>query len=132
MPRVVLSVLLVAAGGAAGALTRWGIAEACARLLGKAMPWGTLAANLLGCLLIGLLWAVAVEQRLSVQTQRLIFVGFLGALTTFSTFALESGRLLTARQFAPALANVLGSCVAGIALVYVGLALGHKLMPAGN
>jgi CrcB protein len=86
--------LAVACGGAAGALARWLLASGVNHWAGRAFPWGTLVVNMLGSFAIGgvALWAV---QRFDLgPALRLgMLVGFLGALTTFSTFALETVQL---------------------------------------
>ena len=106
--------------GAAGTITR-----ACG-----AAPHsdGTAAVNILGCLLFGLLWAF-VENRLSItpQMRMIIFVGFFGAFTTFSSFVFETGQLLDESQWLWAAGNVLFQNVIGIACILTGLAVGKLI-----
>ncbi len=124
--------LLVASGGAAGALLRWFVAGGVEWLVGRVetgifhskFPWGILAANLIGCLLIGLLYGFAeTREWLTDATRWLLLVGFLGSFTTFSTFGWNSFDLLRHGHFAVALANVLVSVVVGLLLVWAGYAL---------
>jgi CrcB protein len=94
-----VALLLVATGGAAGAVGRWLLALALESLLGRTFPWGVLGANLLGCFAYGLLWVLVVERvtDLTPAAKLLVLTGFLGAFTTFSTYAFETLDML-ARQ----------------------------------
>lgn len=78
---------LVVVAGAAGSAARYGIGLAVGP---RAFPYATLGINVAGSFLIGLLLAVAAEGRLSPQTSTALAVGFLGAFTTYSTFAYEA------------------------------------------
>ena len=83
--------LLVLVGGSLGAASRYGLGLLTARLWGTGFPWGTLVANLSGCFIIGLLFALADRTRLlSPDVRLLLITGYLGALTTFSSFSLET------------------------------------------
>ncbi|NNF58338.1 MAG: fluoride efflux transporter CrcB [Rhodothermaceae bacterium] len=113
-------VLLVALGGAFGAVARYGVAFAAVRLGADAFPWGTWAANLLGCFLIGLVLPFVLAPQH--ETARLLAVtGFLGAFTTFSTFSLDTFSLGMAGRPGLALLNALGSVAAGLVLVWLGV-----------
>ncbi len=116
--------MLIAAGGALGALARYGVGLQARRLWGDAFPWGTLAVNLLGCLALGALLEVARTgapgAHVSRGVQVFLAVGFLGAFTTFSTFGVESVGLFMAGRPGPALTYVLASVGLGLA----GCALG--------
>jgi len=115
--------LVVAAGGALGAMARYGTVVAVGRLTGiGGFPWGTVAVNLAGSLVLGLLiGALAHGLHLSQEARGLIVVGFLGAFTTFSTFSLDAVTLIERGQWWPAFAYAAGSAVAGIGLFFVGL-----------
>ena len=114
--------LLVAAGGALGAAARYGTVVAVGRLAGFGFPWGTMAVNLAGSLVLGLLiGALAHGLHLSQEARGLIVVGFLGAFTTFSTFSLDTVTLLERGHWWPAFGYVAGSVVAGIAFFFAGL-----------
>ena len=117
--------LLVMLGGGLGAVSRYGIGLLSARIWGASFPWGTLAVNLMGCFLIGLIFAAADRVRLLTPDLRLfLMTGYLGALTTFSTFALETanaGRLGLTLQ---PLANILANNIGGLVLVLLGMRLG--------
>jgi fluoride exporter len=123
------SLLFVAIGGAIGALTRYGVVTTAARWWGTAFPWGTFTVNLLGCLLVGLA-AAALEATEAVKTYEPavrygFIVGFLGALTTFSAFGLDTLKLHSDRQFLFAALNVVANVSGGLALTWLGLRLGR-------
>jgi fluoride exporter len=123
MPQLMLSsVLSIAAGASLGALLRWFLAGRFNPLF-PAVPLGTLAANLVGGYLVGVAVAVFAEApQLSPQARLFVITGFLGGLTTFSTFSaevvtqLQQGR--TAWALAMAFAHMLGS----FALTALGIA----------
>lgn len=116
--------IAIAAGGACGALSRYGLSLGLHRLLGTGFPWGTLAANLLGCLMLGAVWGWSLHsQTLTLLQQRAVSVGFLGALTTFSTFGLETVLLLEQRRPLAAAGNVGLNLALGLLAVWAGLAL---------
>lgn len=119
---------LVAAAGAAGSLARYTLTGIAQRILPSGFPWGTFVVNALGCLLFGLVWALAEERVIiSGATRMILLVGFMGAFTTFSTFAFETGQLLDDSQWLLAAGNLLLHNVVGVALVLVGIALGKML-----
>ena len=116
------AVLLVALGGAVGAVLRYGIV----RLLPAHFPWGVLLANVLGSLLFGVVLAGASD-----GMRLLAMVGFCGALTTFSTFALDTLILGREGRSGAATANVVLSMAACIAAVAAGLAIGQAIGLSG-
>jgi CrcB protein len=120
--------ILIAAGGAAGALARFGLSKAVYGLFGTAFPWGTLAVNTLGSLLIGFL-SVLFADRLSIppELKAGLLAGVLGALTTFSTFSLETFGLLEQGELGRALANVLANVVLCLLLTWLGVTLARQL-----
>jgi CrcB protein len=123
-----LSVLSIFVGAGLGALSRWGLGERLNPLL-PSLPLGTLAANLLGGLLVGL--AVAWFGRhpgLPPEARLLIITGFLGGLTTFSTFSAEVVTLLARGEYGWGLAAVFAHLVGSLALTAVGLAAAHLIL----
>jgi CrcB protein len=115
------------AGGSLGALSRYGVALLAVKLLGSRFPWGTIIVNLAGCFLIGLAFALA-ERGVNVMnpSARLFFVtGYLGALTTFSTFGLETVNAMRAGAHLVTAANFLSNNLIGAALVFLGMWVGR-------
>lgn len=119
--------LLVAFGGAAGALLRWAVAGGIDWLFkGVRFPWGILAANLLGCLAIGLIYGLAESRDwLTDATRWLLLVGFLGSFTTFSTFGWQTFQLLRDGHPGLAFANILASVALGLLCVWGGYLVGR-------
>jgi CrcB protein len=123
----IMKILLVMAGGSIGALARYAVSLWAAKLFGTRFPWGTLTVNLSGCFLIGLAFAWG-ERGLGVMNPsiRLFFItGFLGALTTFSTFGLETVNSMRAGTHLVTVANFLSNNVMGAALVFLGMLVGR-------
>ena len=126
-------VLLVAVGGSLGAVSRYGVGLAAAKLLGKGFPWGTLAVNVAGCFLMGLVMEVildleahsevtpAIKLQVALWKQGLA-IGFLGGLTTFSSFGADTLREFQAGQPLLALANIAASVLLSLAAVWAGMA----------
>jgi CrcB protein len=113
--------VFVAVGGALGALSRYGIGFGMNRWLGPDWPWGTLVANVLGCLVAGFFLEMTLTTELvSKEVKVGIAVGFLGALTTFSTFGHETFRLALDGSWGPAAANVGANLVVGMIAVVAG------------
>lgn len=122
--------LVIALGGAVGALARYALGLLAMGRVSERFPWGTLAVNLLGCFAIGLaMWAFAQRGAESDDRVRLLIAtGFLGSFTTFSAFGYETLTLLRAGQGGLALANVLANVVLGIVLVAIGWLVGRWLL----
>jgi CrcB protein len=119
-----IKIVLVMIGGSLGAVSRYGISMLSARLLGAGFPWGTLIVNLCGCFLIGMSFALADRSPVMNPSVRLFFVtGFLGALTTFSTFGYETFSALEGGTPWLAIGNVLVNNAAGLVLVFLGFRL---------
>lgn len=114
----------VALGGAIGAVLRVFISQTATTILGAGFPYGTLIVNILGSLLMGILFALLDENVIASQPWRqLIGLGFLGALTTFSTFSLDSLLLLQNGQWLKAGLNVSLNVFVCIFVVYLGMRL---------
>ena len=129
---MVQKLLLIGAGGAAGALLRYAVSGVVYRLLGASFPWGTLIVNVSGCFVIGLLWAVAERAPFPPGLHVLLFTGVLGAFTTFSTYGLETFNLLRDGEIALGLANFLASNLIGLGAVILGFILAKALLGAGG
>lgn len=115
--------LAVGALGGLGATARFLLDGAVSRRAGRAFPYGTLAVNLLGAFVLGVVVGAAVHG----DAYRLAAVGFLGAFTTFSTWALESHRLGEDGRLGLGAANFVVSLVLGVALAWAGRELGLLL-----
>lgn len=124
-----MKLLLIAFGGAAGSLMRYGWSIALAPITGRAdFPVGTLVINLIGCLLIGFTNGVLLTRLpvLQAEYRALLIVGFLGGFTTFSAYGWETAELFRAGHLLRAGAYLLLSNAVGVALVFAGYALGTK------
>lgn len=121
------TMLLIAAGGAIGAILRFLMSEMTVKIIGLAFPWGTIAVNLIGCFLIGLMWGFFNVYDLGHNTRLFIFVGVLGAFTTFSTFALENFNLFKDGNISMLAFNVTISNLFGVLLVFAGFYLSKTL-----
>ena len=123
-----MPLVLIALGGAAGATTRYLLDTWIAERAGGAFPWGTLVINVSGSLVLGLLFALAIERGvLPASIRGPILIGFIGAYTTFSTLMLESWRLIEGGAVGLGLANLIGSSVIGMVAVVGGLMIGRAL-----
>jgi CrcB protein len=122
-----MKILLVMAGGSLGALSRYGVALLAANLFGARFPWGTLIVNLTGCFLIGFAYSLGERTSLVSPSVRLFFMtGYLGALTTFSSYALETVNVAGAGSLI-ATTNFLFNNLFGIALVFLGMWVGRLI-----
>jgi CrcB protein len=116
----VFKLLALMLGGAIGTLARYGYGNAVQSVVGQTFPYGTMAINLTGSLIAGLLWGFFENSVASPALRLFLFVGILGGFTTFSTFALENFHLVRAGDYKWALANILASNLGGILLVFAG------------
>jgi len=118
----------VAIGGAGGAVMRWLMASGIQKMAGGAFPWGTFAVNAIGSFLLGFLFVYLIERSTASELVRLaLTVGFLGAFTTFSTYSLESIRLLQEGALALAFGNVMGQVVVCLTLTWLGIQLARAI-----
>ena len=120
--------LAIAAGGAGGALLRYWTSVAVHSRLGMAFPYGTLAVNILGSLLMGFLYIWLVERMAAGPALRaFLLIGVLGAFTTFSTFSMETVNLMEAGHVGRALANVLVSVIVCVTAAAFGVLAARQL-----
>lgn len=120
--------ILIAIAGAIGAVSRYSISGAAHRALGTNFPYGTLAANIIGCLLLGFIMKTTTSTTLIPASWRLpITVGFLGALTTFSTFSYETVKLLETSSYLPAVLNILANLIIGLLATVAGVIISKTI-----
>jgi fluoride exporter len=128
---MLLAATAVGLGAALGALVRWGLGSGLNHLF-PALPAGTLVANLVGGYLVGLAVALFTQMpQLAPEWRLFVITGFLGGLTTFSTFSAEVVNALHAGRLGWAAATVGVHVVGSLALTMLGLATPALLRPAG-
>lgn len=128
---MVRELTLLALAGALGTLSRHGVNVWAARALGERLPYGTLAVNLAGCLLLGfaMQW-FAMNDGVSRPVRLMLTVGFLGSFTTFSTFGYETFRYLQEGAVADAALNMSLNLALGLLAVWGGIAAARGLLPS--
>ena len=123
-----MQLLAIAAGGAVGAVLRYGMSLGVYSLLGRGFPYGTLSVNVLGSLIMGFLYVMLVERMaLAAEWRAALLIGLLGAFTTFSTFSLETLQLIEGGELFKALMNVVLSVVLCLAAAWLGLIFARQL-----
>ena len=114
--------------GALGCLCRYLLSGAVYRIFGTGFPYGTLAVNLVGAFLIGVVRGFSIRSALIPPALRIaITIGFLGGLTTFSTFSFETFKLIEEGALLVSFLNVLVSVVACLACTWLGIAVARAL-----
>ena len=124
------NILVVGLGGFFGAIARFLISGWVQNLFSKSVfPFGTLSVNMLGCLVIGLLFGLSqyLGDVLTPRGKLLLITGFLGALTTFSTFGHETFELIQDNEILLAFANVGIQIVFGLFAVWIGYYLSYLI-----
>ena len=122
------TIVAIGIAGALGALARYGLDGVVSRRLPTSFPWGTFVVNISGALVLGFLITLMTEQlTTSPWLRSALTIGFLGAYTTFSTFAFETMRLAEDGAVLLAAVNVLASVGAGLLAVYAGTWAGRAL-----
>ncbi|RPJ82773.1 MAG: fluoride efflux transporter CrcB [Deltaproteobacteria bacterium] len=121
--------IMIIIGAGLGALLRYAIAVIAGKYFGALFPVGTLLVNFIGCFLIGVSITMADRTQLLSPTVRLFFLtGFLGSLTTFSTYALETFQAARNGSGLVASLNVAANNIGGIFLVFIGMWLTQVLL----
>jgi CrcB protein len=119
---------LVCVGGAFGSGARYLVALGAVRWIGVDFPYGTLAVNLIGSFLIGVVQQLAASSVLSEDNRLLLSTGVMGGLTTYSAFSYETVRLAQLGAWRAAVVNVLLTTVVSLALCVAGMAVGRRLL----
>jgi CrcB protein len=123
-----LTLMLIGVFGGAGCISRYLISSGLNAWLGKAFPYGTLAVNVIGSFIIGIIFEVALRGSVISPTLRLaLTTGFLGGLTTFSTFSFETVELFLNGKYLTGALNTLISLVVGFLSTYLGISLVRQL-----
>ncbi|MBV35414.1 MAG: fluoride efflux transporter CrcB [Rickettsiales bacterium] len=117
----------IGAGGALGAIARFKIRDLSEWLFGDYFLYGTLIANVIGCFIAGFLISYWQSGQVSMTLKEGVLIGFLGALTTFSSFSVETMTLLQQQFWLKAGANILGNLVLCLLFVFVGAWLGGRM-----
>lgn len=119
-----MNLVLVAAGGAAGSVARYLVTLLAAQALGTHFPWGTLAVNIVGSFLMGLVIALGAHKlQISNETRLLLATGFLGGFTTFSAFSLDFALLFERKDYLLAGLYLAGSVGLSILALFAALIL---------
>ncbi len=121
-----LLLLAVGTGGFLGALSRFLLATGVQKLTGSAFPYGTLTVNVVGSFIIGFLFFY-FEQTIAPNQKALLMTGFLGALTTFSTFSLETVLMLQNGLYLKAFGNVSVNALLCVTATMLGMMVFRKL-----
>lgn len=121
-------ILAVALGGAIGSVGRYLTSLTVERYSRSDFPYETLTVNLIGCLLIGLLWGYFEKTPITNEFRLFLFAGLLGGFTTFSTFARENIQLFKAGEYLHSIIYLLVSNVLGLLLVALGFYISHHLL----
>jgi len=131
MPKSLIRTLIaISLGTIAGALSRYYLGLQIANIFGSQIPYGTFIINITGCFVMGLLVAISEEQgfRIHPDLKLLLFTGFLGSYTTFSSYELDSIRLIQANHLELALLYWLGSTTLGLLSLAIGMVLTRKIL----
>jgi fluoride exporter len=116
--------LAIALGGSLGAPMRYLVDRAVSTRVDSEFPWGTMAINVTGCLIYGVIAGLFLHHHIGGVLVAMVGTGFCGAFTTFSTFTTETVRLVIDEKRGAALVNVAGATVAGLAAAGAGLVIG--------
>ena len=119
--------VMIALGGALGAIARYQLAAMIQARVPVGFPWGTFVVNVTGCLVMGVATTLLTDRLVHPNWRFLIPIGFIGAYTTFSTFELETFTAVTDGAWRIAATNVAGSCLAGYVSLWAGFVAARVL-----
>jgi CrcB protein len=120
------TLVAIAIGGGLGAVARYGVALAALAVYPRFPPAGTLIANVLGCLVIGILMVLAQASIVSELQRQLWVTGFLGGLTTFSTYGWQTIELAREQRYGMAMLNLAANLVLGLGAVLIGIWIAQR------
>jgi len=121
-------ILAIAAGGALGAVLRFWVSSGAYAMLGRSFPYGTLAVNVIGSLVMGFLYVLMIDRLATgAEWRAFALVGLLGAFTTFSTFSIETLTLMQDALYLRAVLNILISVIACIGAAMLGVVLARQV-----
>jgi CrcB protein len=124
-----LNLVLVAGGGAAGAVMRYGLTSLADTVSKSSFPFGTFTVNIIGCFLAGCLSSLIDRYMIDSSARMFLLIGFIGSFTTFSTYMLESYKLIQEKAYFHAFLNISVSTVVGFFFVLCGLLFTRRLLP---
>lgn len=120
--------LVIASGGAIGALLRYMTSQFIYNRVGQDFPYGTLGVNIIGSLLMGFIYILFIERlTLSPEWRSFLLIGLLGAFTTFSTFSIETLNLMFNGELLKAALNIVLSVLLCIMAAWIGVVIGRQL-----
>ena len=123
-----LKVLVVTIGGGIGAAARYLVSNWAAERLGSNFPYGTLIVNVVGCFIIGAFMILVTERVIANPYWRLLVaVGFLGGLTTFSSFGYETFKLIEDAEMQLAAYNIAANCILGFFATWLGMTVARAI-----
>ncbi len=119
--------LLVASGGAVGALLRYLMTSGISSWMGRDFPYGTITVNIAGSFLIGMFTTVLCQNAMEPQLKLLLITGLLGGFTTFSTFSLDTINLIASGCWLKTFFYIAGSLILSLTATFAGIAMGSAI-----
>ncbi len=120
-----MEVIWIAIGGMFGAVSRYAVGGFFQKISGALFPWGTFSVNVIGSFIIGLLWGLLDRFTFSPSMRAFVFIGFLGAFTTFSSYSLETINMLRDGEYLAGSANFLLNNFVAFTLTITGIVIAH-------